>query len=333
MEELHKRLYERVLGAELTHYLGYGKGEAPEQAEGQRRENYRNGSSKKTLLSEDGKLEIDIARDRTGEFENPPITWKLAATQFAIRFGHRFLLHSREARQRAPGGHVHGVCLFLPFPRHLYHQSRPPRRHALSRPGPDSLRLLPVAHLAHRSLGRGPADDSHHFFSLAQWSLFRAPASGPIHFPNLALRLGQRRNRLRHARGLSMRQPAGNIIQEAPLPVWANLRQRALDAAIAEINKKDPDQAAKSVSPAVRLVTVAGHDDECQQTSHAESRLRRRHWLLSPFMVERLACAMRHARKQRISERALRISSTSSAPGASILNSFSSPGGFPCLKP
>jgi putative transposase len=69
MEELHKRLYERVLGAELTHHLGYGKGEAPERAEGQRRESYRNGSSKKTLLSEDGKLEIDIARDRTGEFE------------------------------------------------------------------------------------------------------------------------------------------------------------------------------------------------------------------------------------------------------------------------
>jgi len=35
-----------------------------------------------------------------------------------------------------------------------------------------------------------------------------------------------------------MRQPAGNIIQEAPLAVWANLRQRALDTAIAEINKK-----------------------------------------------------------------------------------------------
>ena len=29
-----------------------------------------------------------------------------------------------------------------------------------------------------------------------------------------------------------------NIIQEAPLPVWANFRQRALDTAIAEINKK-----------------------------------------------------------------------------------------------
>src|ERR1700745_1032394 len=31
LEELHKRLYERVLGAELTHYLGYAKGEAPKQ--------------------------------------------------------------------------------------------------------------------------------------------------------------------------------------------------------------------------------------------------------------------------------------------------------------
>ena len=47
LEELHKRLYERVLGAELTHYLGYAKGEAPKQEEGQRLENHRNGSSKK----------------------------------------------------------------------------------------------------------------------------------------------------------------------------------------------------------------------------------------------------------------------------------------------
>ena len=30
----------------------------------------------------------------------------------------------------------------------------------------------------------------------------------------------------------------GYIIQEAPLPVWANLRQRALDTAIAEFTKK-----------------------------------------------------------------------------------------------
>jgi Initiator Replication protein len=36
----------------------------------------------------------------------------------------------------------------------------------------------------------------------------------------------------------SVKDASGNIIQEAPLPVWANFRQRALDTAIAEINKK-----------------------------------------------------------------------------------------------
>jgi replication initiator protein len=30
----------------------------------------------------------------------------------------------------------------------------------------------------------------------------------------------------------------GNVIQEPPLPIWANFRQRALDVGIAEINKK-----------------------------------------------------------------------------------------------
>jgi putative transposase len=29
MEQLSKRLYERVLGAEMRHYLGYEKGQAP----------------------------------------------------------------------------------------------------------------------------------------------------------------------------------------------------------------------------------------------------------------------------------------------------------------
>jgi Initiator Replication protein len=44
---------------------------------------------------------------------------------------------------------------------------------------------------------------------------------------------------LRKVLGLeSVKDAAGNIIQEAPLPVWANLRQRALNVAIAEINAK-----------------------------------------------------------------------------------------------
>jgi hypothetical protein len=36
----------------------------------------------------------------------------------------------------------------------------------------------------------------------------------------------------------SVQDAEGKIIQEAPLPVWANFRQRALDTAIEEITKK-----------------------------------------------------------------------------------------------
>ena len=44
---------------------------------------------------------------------------------------------------------------------------------------------------------------------------------------------------LRKVLGLeSVKDAEGNVIQEAPLPIWANFRQRALDIAILEINKK-----------------------------------------------------------------------------------------------
>ena len=44
---------------------------------------------------------------------------------------------------------------------------------------------------------------------------------------------------LRKVLGLdSVRDADGNIIRRAPLPVWANLRQRALDTAISGINAK-----------------------------------------------------------------------------------------------
>jgi transposase-like protein len=70
LEQLTKRVYERILGAEMTHYLGYEKGQAPQQEEeGKKRDIHRNGTSKKTLLSEDGKLEIEIPRDRSSGFE------------------------------------------------------------------------------------------------------------------------------------------------------------------------------------------------------------------------------------------------------------------------
>jgi plasmid replication initiation protein len=44
---------------------------------------------------------------------------------------------------------------------------------------------------------------------------------------------------LRKVFGLeSIKDAEGNVIQEAPLPVWANFQQRALDVAIAQVNAK-----------------------------------------------------------------------------------------------
>ena len=61
---MKKALAERILGAELTHHLGYGPGEArpPEQS------NHRNGTTPKTVLAGDDAVTLDIPRDRAGTF-------------------------------------------------------------------------------------------------------------------------------------------------------------------------------------------------------------------------------------------------------------------------
>jgi putative transposase len=61
LDELKKALAERVLNAEMDHHLG----QDPEQAAG----NHRNGSSSKTVLTDSGKLELSIPRDRHGRFD------------------------------------------------------------------------------------------------------------------------------------------------------------------------------------------------------------------------------------------------------------------------
>jgi putative transposase len=60
-----KALLERALGAELTHHLGYPAG-APKPDE---TTNHRNGTSGKTVLTDDGPLPIAVPRDRHGTFE------------------------------------------------------------------------------------------------------------------------------------------------------------------------------------------------------------------------------------------------------------------------
>ena len=60
-----KALIEASLNAELSHHLGYEAGaERPESTI-----NHRNGSTAKTVLTNDGKLRIETPRDRDGSFE------------------------------------------------------------------------------------------------------------------------------------------------------------------------------------------------------------------------------------------------------------------------
>ena len=60
-----KALIERALGAELGHHLGYPSGAGKPQASASQ----RNGTSGKTVLTEDGPLRIEVPRDRAGSFD------------------------------------------------------------------------------------------------------------------------------------------------------------------------------------------------------------------------------------------------------------------------
>lgn len=61
---LQKRLAERVLAGELTAHLGYGPGEEKPAEQ----TNHRNGTTPKTVLTENGALPLEIPRDRDGSF-------------------------------------------------------------------------------------------------------------------------------------------------------------------------------------------------------------------------------------------------------------------------
>src|SRR5215210_5569968 len=57
-----KAIIERALGGELTHHLGYAPGGAkPEDTT-----NHRNGTSGKTVITDDGPLPLEVPRDRAG---------------------------------------------------------------------------------------------------------------------------------------------------------------------------------------------------------------------------------------------------------------------------
>lgn len=65
VKQLTKDLIERALAAELTDHLGYDKHAAHGRGSG----NSRNGTSAKTLQTEQGDLPLEIPRDRRGDFD------------------------------------------------------------------------------------------------------------------------------------------------------------------------------------------------------------------------------------------------------------------------
>ena|SRR5438093_10149758 len=65
LKQLTKALIERAMKAELTHQLGYEK----HDPEGRGSGNSRNGMSRKKLKGDFGEVEIEVPRDREGQFE------------------------------------------------------------------------------------------------------------------------------------------------------------------------------------------------------------------------------------------------------------------------
>src|SRR5207253_3489364 len=99
-KQLKKALIERALGAELTEHLGYEKGDPAGRGSG----NSRNGASAKTILTEDGEIDIAVPRDRAGSFE--PLLIAKGQTRFD-GFDDKILsLYARGMTVREIQGHL-----------------------------------------------------------------------------------------------------------------------------------------------------------------------------------------------------------------------------------
>lgn len=70
MKEMFKDVLQQVMDSELDEELGYQKSQrTSENSENNLSKNYRNGYSKKTVKTQLGEVEINVPRDRNGEFE------------------------------------------------------------------------------------------------------------------------------------------------------------------------------------------------------------------------------------------------------------------------
>lgn len=99
-KQLKRALIERALGAELSEHLGYEKGDPAGRGSG----NSRNGTSSKTILTQDGEIEIAVPRDRAGSFE--PLLIGKGQTRFD-GFDEKILsLYARGMTVREIQGHL-----------------------------------------------------------------------------------------------------------------------------------------------------------------------------------------------------------------------------------
>jgi len=67
LKQLKKGLLERAMNAELDEHLGYTKNDPVGRNGG----NSRNGQGRKTIIGEDGKMEITTPRDRDATWHSP----------------------------------------------------------------------------------------------------------------------------------------------------------------------------------------------------------------------------------------------------------------------
>ena len=133
-KELKKALLERVLGAELSDHLGYEKGDPAGRGTG----NSRNGHTDKTVLTEDGEVDLAVPRDRNGSFE-PAIVPK----------GERRLDGFDDRVQRP----------VLPFPHLIEHRVGDPADQVRRYRNPVKL-LQVTSNLAHRHAARVQRHDA-----------------------------------------------------------------------------------------------------------------------------------------------------------------------------
>src|ERR1700730_1567174 len=100
IQRLKKALIERALGAELSSHLGYEKGDPAGRGSG----NSRNGTSAKTVLTEDGEVQIEVPRDRAGTFE--PLLIAKGQTRFDGFDDKIISLYARGMTVREIQGHL-----------------------------------------------------------------------------------------------------------------------------------------------------------------------------------------------------------------------------------